>query len=136
MLKFLRIGVVLFACFVMWLKPNSGIDFFRSLLILSMGYGYDYCSMRNVGLMKSDSYHVILGTVGAVILFIFFFVGLVGLSGGLIVEFDRVPIRISTSELMMLHASFPLEWLLYALNIFPILTGFEFFGEVRENGGG
>lgn len=136
MLKVLRIGVVLFACFVMWFKPNSGIDFFRSLIILSMGYAYDYCSVRKEGLISGDSYHVILGTIGVVVSLVFFSVGLAGLSGGLIVEFDKVPIRITTSGLMMLKASFPLEWLLYALSIFPILARFEFFGEVRENGGG
>ena len=87
MLKFLRIGIVVFACFVMWFTPNSGIDFFRSLIILSMGYGYDYCSVRKSGMMKNDSYHVNLGMVGAVVSLIFFLIGL--LSGGLIINYDN-----------------------------------------------
>ena len=135
MLKFLRIGIVFFACFVMWFTPNSGIDFFRSLIILSMGYGYDYCSIRQSGMMKNNSYHSKLGTVGAVVSLIFFLIGLAGLSGGLIIKLTESPIMITTSNSLMTDVSFPLKWLLYAINIFPILTGFEFFGKVRENGG-
>ena len=132
--EFLRIGIVVFACFVMWFTPNSGIDFFRSLIILSMGYGYDYCSVRKSGMMKNDSYHVNLGTVGAVVSLIFFLIGL--LSGGLIINLSESPVMITTSDSLMTDVSFPLKWLLYAINIFPILTGFEFFGKVREDGGG
>ena len=136
MLKFLRIGIVVFACFVMWFTPNSGIDFFRSLIILSMGYGYDYCSVRKSGIMKNDSYHVNLGTVGAVVSLIFFSVGLAGLSGGLVINLkDSPPIMVTASDSLMTDITFPLKWLLYAINIFPILTGFEFFGKVRGNGG-
>ena len=37
MLKFLRIGIVLVACFVMWIKPNSVIDFFPQFNYLVYG---------------------------------------------------------------------------------------------------
>ncbi len=129
MLKFLRIGIVIFTCFVMWFKPNSSIDFFRSLVILSMGYGYDYLSIRKRGQMKHDCYQVILGTIGATVSLMFFAVGLAGLSGGLIIKLEEVPILISSSDLMIMHVAFQLEWLLLALIIFPMLAGVEFFSE-------
>lgn len=135
MLKFLRIGIVLVACFVMWIKPNSGIDFFRSLIILSMGYGYDYCSVRKAGLIKNNSYQINLGTIGATISLVFFIIGLAGLIGGLTVNLKNPTVMITSSDSLMMDISFPLQWLLLALTVFPTLAGFEFFGEVQENGG-
>ena len=135
MLKFLRTGIVLFSCFVMWFTPNSSIDFFRSLIILSMGYGYDYCSIRNSGIMSKDAYQIYLGTFGATISLAFFIMGLMGLSGGLVIELDKSPVMIIASDSLMMDVAFPIKWLLFSLVIFPILTGFEFWGEVRRNGG-
>lgn len=100
-----------------------------------MGYGYDYCSVRKSGIVKGDSYLVKLGTVGAVVSLMFFFIGLAGLSGGLVVNVEETPVMITASDSMMMDISFPLEQLLTALVVFPVLAGFEFFGEVRENGG-
>lgn len=139
MLKFLRIVIVLFACFVMWFKPNSGIDFFRSLIILTMSYGYDYSSILVLGRTQKDLYQIRLGYIGAVVSILFFMIGLAGLSGGLIMRFgtesDTSSITIINSELLMMDISVPVEWLLKTLAIYPILAGAEFWGEFRENGG-
>ncbi len=56
MLKLVRVAITLFACYVMWFTPASGIDFFRSLIILSMGYVYDYYSIKNVAVNNGDTY--------------------------------------------------------------------------------
>lgn len=139
MLKFLRIVIVLFVCFVMWFRPNSTIDFFRSLIILVMGYGYDYSSVLLSGRIQKDLYQIRLGAIGTAISILFFIVGLAGLSGGLIMQFETnseaSSITIMNSELLMMDISFPMEWLLKALVIYPILAGAEFWGEFRENGG-
>ena len=135
MSKFLRVFIVLFTCMVMWLKPNSGIDFFRSLIILSMGYGYDYWTIREAGMTDSDSYLVNLGTVGVVISLLFFSISLAGLGGMLVIRLEETPITIVNSDLMMTDISFRLTSLVMMLNVFPILAGFEFWGKVRESGG-
>lgn len=139
MLKFLRIVMVLFVCFVMWFRPNSSIDFFRSLIILVMGYGYDYSSVLLSGRAQKDLYQIRLGAIGTAISILFFIVGLAGLSGGLIMQFETnseaSSITIMNSELLMMDISFPMEWLLKALVIYPVLAGAEFWGEFRENGG-
>lgn len=139
MLKFLRIVIVLFVCFVMWFRPNSSIDFFRSLIILVMGYGYDYSSVLLSGRIQKDLYQIRLGAIGTAISILFFIVGLAGLSGGLIMQFETnseaSSITIMNSKLLMMDISFPMEWLLKALVIYPVLAGAEFWGEFRENGG-
>ena len=139
MLKFLRIVIVLFVCFVIWFRPNSSIDFFRSLIILVMGYGYDYSSVLLSGRIQKDLYQIRLGAIGTAISILFFIVGLAGLSGGLIMQFETnseaSSITIMNSELLMMDISFPMEWLLKALVIYPVLAGAEFWGEFRENGG-
>lgn len=132
MLKLVRVAITLFACYVMWFTPASGIDFFRSLIILSMGYVYDYYSIKNVAVNNGDTYGRTLGWIGTVIALFFFGVGLAGLSGGFVIFLDNEPFMVSSSDKVMFQCSFRLKWLLISLVAFPILAGFELWGELKN----
>ncbi len=132
MLKFFRILIVCCACGVMWLTPNSSSDFFRSLIILSMGYAYDYGSMFAASQTRSDWYHIILGAIGTAVSVMFLVIGLAGIGDILVI--DLKTFMITNSKLLMAKFALSFYWLLYALMIFPLLTGFEFFGVIMSVG--
>lgn len=132
MIKLVRVAITLFACYVMCFTPASGVDFFRSLIILSMGYAYDYYSIKNFAVGIGDKYNKVLGWVGAVVALIFFLFGLAGLSGGFVISLDKEPFMVNSSDKVMFRCSFPLEWLLMSLVAFPILAGFELWGTFRN----
>ena len=78
MLKLVRVAITLFACYVMWFTPASSVDFFRSLIILSMGYLYDYYSLKNSAVIDGDVYNIRVGWLGTIVGLLFFSISLAG----------------------------------------------------------
>jgi hypothetical protein len=131
--KVIRIAIVALSCWIMWLQPSSNIDFFRSLLILSLGFAYDYWSVCSVGITEDEGWHKIFGGVGTLIAVIFCLIAVGGLIGTLTLNMSNESFYISNTNKMMLKISFSLDGLLEALStIFPILACGEMWGEFRR----
>lgn len=132
MLKLARLIITLMSCGVMFMIPSSETEFFRGLLILSMSYGYDYYSIRVIGISHDDKLDTILGSVGVFVACILFVICIAGLSEMLTINLESKPFMIMTSKKMMSDIEFPLSWCLMIVGIFPFLAGAEWLGTIRS----
>lgn len=118
---------------IMWMTPSSDIDFFKSLLILSLGFAYDYWSIRTVGVLESNSDYILLGTVGAFLACCFCLFSVFDLFGALTLALNNEPIMICTTNRFMLHTQINLDYFLYVLSAFPMLACGEIWGEYSRH---
>ena len=131
-LRFLRVFIVFGTYFVMWMLPSSDIDFFRSLFILSLGFVYDYWSIRDIGVKQNVRYQEWLGIVGALIAGAFCLIAFLGLIAALTLDLTGDIPYIRSTDKFLFNIAWQLDYFLYVLSIFPFLAVCEIWGDIKR----
>lgn len=97
--------------------PSNGFEFFRSLIVLSAGLGYDFWTMAQMGEKHESKWYKWSGKLGFVLFFVLFLIGVMGLTG--ILELDIDVMQLSTSCHSVIQFSIPFQWVVCIISFVP-----------------
>lgn len=108
--------VVLISCTAVVYKPSIGLEFFRNLLVLSTGIGYDFWSTYLIRTQENNQIGQGINLIGVIFFIIEFIISVFGLFNILEIDFNQEPHMIKTSNLIIF------DWDIINLNFITQLT--------------
>ena len=113
-----HLSAVFVSCVIVNIRPLDGFEFFRSLIVLSAGMGYDFWTMAQTGQRFGAKWYRRAGIVGFVFFFLLFWIGVLGLTR--ILELSASMTELSTTNLSIVQISIPFQGVVHAILILPV----------------